>query len=265
MTVDLATIRRPHTGTWLADSLAIAGRNLLNYRRVPSMTVAATVQPIMTVLLFFFIFGGAILVPGHTYVNFLIPGILGWSVIIGAQGTATGLATDVENGHIQRMWSLPIGRSVFLTGRILADTLRNVFVMIIILALGFALGFRPDGGVGPIIAGIALIVVFGFAASWLFATIGLSVGDPDAASAATFPPMILLVFSSSAFVPASSVAAGWLRPYVAHLPLSAVLTAARGLMLGGASASSIIEALAWTVGLLIVFVATALRAYRRTA
>lgn len=246
------------------DSLAIAGRNLLNYRRVPSMIMAATVQPIMTVLLFYFIFGGAIHAPGHEYIDYLIPGILGWSVIIGAQGTAVGLATDVKSGLIQRMWSLPMSRTAFLTGRILADTVRNAFVMVLVILMGLLLGFRPGGSGLGIVAGVLLMVVFGFAASWIFATIGLAVGDPEGAQAATFPPMILLVFSSSAFVPPTTMQ-GWLQPYAKHQPLSAELSAVRGLMLGNVSATAVIEALAWIVVLLLVFVPLALRGYRKAA
>ncbi len=249
---------------WVTDSLAVAGRNLLNLRRVPAMLIAATVQPVMTVILFDFIFGGAIQGSGHRYIDYLIPGVLGWSVIIGAQGTAVGLAADAKSGLIQRMWSLPTARPAFLTGRVLSDTLRNTFVIVLVLALGFALGFRPGGSVGAVVAGVLLMIVFGFAASWIFATIGLAVGSPEAATAATFPPMILLVFSSSAFVPPSTMP-GWLQPYAQHQPLSAALTAVRGLMLGDATASSVIEALGWIVGLLLVFVPLAVRAYRKSA
>jgi ABC transporter DrrB family efflux protein len=251
------------TGT-ISDSLAATSRNLVSYRRVPSMIVAATVQPVMTVLLFTFIFGGAILVPGHDYVDYLVPGILGWSVVIGAQGTAVGLATDVKSGLIQRMWSLPMSRSAFLAGRVVADTVRNIFVIALVWVMGLLVGFRPHAGALSVLAGILLMVLFGFAASWIFATIGLSVGEPEAAQSATFPPMVLLVFSSTAFVPASSMK-GWLQPYAEHQPLSAVLTAVRALILGGGVRRPLIEALLWIAALLLVFVPLAVRGYRKAA
>lgn len=250
--------------TTATDSAAISWRNLLAYRRVPSMIVAATVQPVLTVLLFTFIFGGAILVPGRDYVDYLVPGILGWSVVIGAQGTAVGLATDVKSGLIQRMWSLPMSRSAFLTGRILADTARNVFVIVLVYVMGLLVGFRTHASALSVLAGSALIVLFGFAASWIFATIGLSVGDPEAASTATLPPMVLLVFSSTAFVPAESMK-GWLQPYAKHQPLSSALSAVRALVLGGPVTRPLVEALAWIVALLAVFVPLAVRAYRKAA
>ncbi|WP_030056129.1 MULTISPECIES: ABC transporter permease [Streptomyces] len=248
----------------ISDSFAVAGRNLLNYRRVPSLLMASTVQPVMTVLLFYFIFGGAIPVPGHEYVDYLIPGILGWSVIIGAQGTAVGLAADVKAGLVQRMWSLPVSRPAFLAGRIIADTVRNAVVAVIVLGMGLLLGFRPDGSPAAVAAGVALMLLFGFAASWIFAAIGLGVGNPESAQAATFPPMILMVFSSSAFVPPDTMK-GWLQPYAEHQPLSAALGAVRGLMLGEATTGAVIEALAWVVGLLVVFVPLAVRGYRKAA
>lgn len=249
----------------LTDSLAVAGRNLINYRRVPSMMMAATVQPVMTVLLFYYIFGGAIHPPGHVaYVNYLVPGILGWSVVIGAQGTAVGLASDVKSGMTQRMWSLPMARTAFLSGRVIADSVRNLFVMAIVVLLGTALGFRAHGGPSGVVAGVLLMLAFGVAACFLFATIGFGVGDPEGAQAATFPPMILLVFSSSAFVPPSTMP-GWLQPYAEHQPLSAELTALRGLFADDCTPGQAVEALAWVAALLAIFVPLAVRGYRRRA
>jgi len=246
----------------ISDSMAFAWRNLIAYRRAPGLIVAATIQPVMTVLLFKYIFGGAIKVTGTTYTDFLLPGVFGWTVVIGAQGAAVGLAADLKSGFVERLKTLPMAQSAYLAGRCAGDLVRNVFVMVLVTLLGFAVGFRIDTDPLRALAGVALVLLFGYAVTWLFAWIGLSVGEPETAQAATFPPMVLLVFSSTAFVPAQTMP-GWLQAYVRHQPLSAVLAPARGLILGGPVAGALLEAALWIAGLMLVFVPLATWRFRK--
>jgi ABC transporter DrrB family efflux protein len=245
----------------LGDTAALAWRNLIAYRRAPQLIIAATVQPVLTVLLFTYIFGGAIAVPGLSYTDFLLPGVFGWTVVIGAQGAAVGLAADFKSGFVERLRSLPMSPAAYLAGRCAGDLVRNLFVVVLVTWLGVAVGFHVHSDPLHVAAGVMLVLLFGYAATWLFAWIGLSVGDPESAQAATFPPMVLLVFSSTAFVPAETMPS-WLQIYVRHQPLSAVLAPTRALILGGPVARPLIEALAWIAGLMLVFGPLALNRYR---
>ncbi len=167
------------------------------------------IQPIVFVLMFRYVFGGAIRVPGVPYVDYLMPGIFAQVVVFGAMATAVGLATDMQSGLMERFRSLPMARSAVLGGRTLADLTRNVFVVTLMAAVGFAVGFRIHGGVLPLLAGLLLILLFGYALSWIFATIRIMVGNPKTAQAAAFPVLAPLVFASAAFVPVDSMP-GWL-------------------------------------------------------
>jgi ABC-2 type transport system permease protein/oleandomycin transport system permease protein len=214
------------------------------------------------VLLFRYVFGGAIRVPGGHYVDFLMPGVFAQTVTFGAMNTAVGLATDLKGGLIERFRSLPMARSGVLAGRTLADAARNVFVVALMIAVGFAVGFRVGTNVFGLLAAAALLVFFGYAMSWSFAAIGLAVGDPETAQAAAFPLLAPLVFASSAFVPVASMP-GWLQIFVRHQPVSVVVDACRHLMVGGHG--SPLAAMTWTVGLLVVLVPLAVRKYRRAS
>jgi ABC transporter DrrB family efflux protein len=246
----------------VSDSAAFAWRNLIAYRRAPGLIVAATIQPVMTVLLFKYIFGGAIRVPGGSYTDFLLPGVFGWTVVIGAQGAAVGLAADLKSGFVERLKTLPMAQSAYLAGRCSGDLVRNVFVMALVTLLGLAVGFRIHTNPLEALGGVGLVLLFGYAVTWLFAWIGLTVGDPETAQAATFPPMVLLVFSSTAFVPAQTMP-GWLQAYVRHQPLSAVLAPARDLILGGPVAGALPEGAAWIAGLMLIFVPLATRRFKK--
>jgi ABC-2 type transport system permease protein/oleandomycin transport system permease protein len=247
----------------VGDTLAVTGRNLRTYVRTPELVVFSTVQPVIFVLLFRYVFGGAIRAPDGPYVDFLMPGIFVQTVVFGAIGTAVGLASDMQTGLIERFRSLPIARSAVLTGRTVADLVRNVFVVALMWAVGYAVGWRPDGTAGELLGAMALILLFGYAMSWIFATVGLAVGTPEGAQAASFPVLIPLVFASSAFVPVATMP-GWLQGWAEHQPVSAVVTAMRELTLGGATASDIFTAVAWCVGIVAVAAPFAVHIYRRS-
>jgi ABC-type multidrug transport system permease subunit len=163
----------------LRDTFAITQRNLIAYRRVPQLLVFSTIQPVIFVLMFRYVFGGAIKLPGPIpYVDFLMPGIFVQTVVFGAIATAIGLATDMKSGLMERFHALPMARSAVLTGRTMADLARNVFVVILMMIVGFLVGWRIHTNVLALLAGAFLVLLFGYAMSWIFATVGLAVGDP---------------------------------------------------------------------------------------
>ncbi len=244
------------------DAIAIAQRNLIALRRVPQLLVFSTIQPVIFVLLFRYVFGGAISVPGVSYVDFLLPGIFVQTAVFGAMGAAIGLASDLKTGLLERFRSLPMARSAVLAGRTIADLARNVFVVALMAGVGFAVGFRVHTDAPRFLAAMALVLLFGYGMSWIFATVGLAVGDPETAQAASFPVMAPLVFASSALVPVETMP-GWLQPFAEHQPVSVAASAVRALVLGGPAASYVIQTLAWVAGILVVFAPLAVRRYRR--
>jgi ABC transporter DrrB family efflux protein len=255
--------RRPRLAPLVvSDTLAIAWRGLLTYRRVPQLLVFSTIQPVVFVLLFRYVFGGAIHVPGVDYVDYLMPGIFVQTVVFGAIATAIGLATDMQTGLLERFRSLPMARSAVLTGRTIADLFRNVFVVSLMAGVGFLVGFSVRTNAAKLVAALLLILLFGYSMSWVFATVGLLLGNPEAAQAASFPVMAPLVFASSAFVPVATMP-GWLRPFAGHQPVSVTASAARALILGTPATSYVLQSLAWVAGVLVVFVPIAVGRYRR--
>lgn len=256
-----------HPGKFLRavrDAIAIMERNLIAYRRVPQLLVFSTVQPVIFVLMFRYVFGGVVAssLGKVSYVDFLMPGIFVQTTVFGSIGTAVGLATDLKSGLLERFRSLPMARSAVLVGRTLGDLVRNVFVVLLMTIVGYLVGFRIHTNPLAFAAGMCFVLFFGFGLSWIFATVGLAVGDPETAQAAAFPVMAPLVFASSAFVPVSSMP-GWLQVFAAHQPVTATVSAVRALMLGGPTTSDVLQALAWDVGLLIVFAPLAVWRYRR--
>jgi len=247
----------------LRDASAVAGRNLIAYRRVPQLLVFSTIQPVIFVLLFRYVFGGAVKTPpGVPYVDYLMPGIFVQTTVFGAIGAAVGLATDLKSGLLERFRSLPMARSAVLAGRTTADLARNVFVAALMAVVGFAVGFRVHTSALGFLAGMLLVLLFGYVLSWVFATVGLAVGDPETAQAAAFPVMAPLVFASSAFVPVSTMPS-WLQPFAEHQPVSVTASAVRALMIGGPTTSYVLQSLAWCAAILLVFVPVAVRRYRR--
>ena len=260
-----AGVRRHRFSGAARDTVAITHRNLITYRRVHALLVFTLIEPVIFVLLFRFVFGGAIAVPGSiTYVDYLMPGIFVQTVVFGATNTAIGLSTDVQSGLLERFRSLPMASSAVLTGRTFADLARNVLVVAIMAVVGFAVGFQVHTDAALFAAGIALVLLFAYVFSWVFATVGLLIGDPESAQAATFPILVPLVFASSAFVPVSTMPE-WLQVFAEHQPVSAAASAVRALMLGGPTASYVVQTLAWCFGLILVFAPLAVWAYRRKA
>jgi len=248
----------------IRDSISAGSRNLIAYWRVPSLLVFSTIQPIIFVLMFRYVFGGVVsvkLLP-YPYVDFLMPGIFVQTTVFGAIGAAVGLATDLQSGLLERFRSLPMSRIAVLGGRTLADLVRNVFVAALMVGVGYAVGFRIHVGVLALLAAMLIVLAFGYALSWVFAFVGLMTGDPETAQAAAFPVLAPLVFASSAFVPVSTMP-GWLQAFAAHQPVSVTVTAVRALVDGGPTATNVLEALAWCVGILAVFGPLAVHRYRR--
>lgn len=245
-----------------SDGAAMARRNLLHYVRVPQLIFFSAVQPIMFVLLFRYVFGGAIQVPGGDYVDFLMPGIFAQTIVFGATATAIGLAEDMGTGAIDRFRSLPMADAAVLVGRTTADLVRGVFTVALMAAVGYLVGFRFDTGWLPFLAGVVLLIAFGYAVMWAFAIVGLVAADAETAQLMTFPILMPITFASSAFVPTDSMP-GWLQPFTENQPVTAVIDASRALMLGGPTADHVVTASLWIVGMLVVFAPIAVRLFRR--
>jgi ABC transporter DrrB family efflux protein len=256
---------RPRLYWTLADALVLAKRHLIQIPRIPEELVFATIQPVMFVLLFRYVFGGAIVVSGTSYVNYLMAGIFAQTVIFGATSTGIGLATDLQRGLVDRFRSLPMAKSAVLTGRTLSDLVRNTFVVLVMWTVGLLVGFRPQGPFISWVAAGGVLLLTSFAFSWISATIGLLVRSVEAAQSAGFIWLFPLTFASSAFVPTQGMP-GWLRTFAEHQPVSLIVNAVRGLLLNQPDATTIWQALAWCVGILLVFIPLAVWAYgRRTA
>lgn len=249
-------------GWALRDTAAMTWRNLTTIIRVPQLLVFSLIQPIIFVFMFRYVFGGSINIPGVRYVDYLMPGVFVQTVTFGAINTAIGLAEDKNKGLLERLRSLPMSRWAVLAGRVLADSTRNVFIVVLMLAIGFAVGFRTHTNVVMIVVGVALMVAFGLALSWLFALIGLSVTNGEAAQAAAFPMLAPLAFASNLFVDPVRMP-GWLQPWARNQPVSATANAIRACMLGGPTAHKVLIAIAWVVGISVVLGPIAVRRYRR--
>jgi ABC transporter DrrB family efflux protein len=245
-----------------SDTLVLARRSLLRIPRQPDLLLGFTVQPVMFVLLFVYVFGGAIETPGFDYVDFLLPGILVQTMAFGGFVTALGLAEDLKKGLIDRFRSLPMWSSAVVTGRTLADVATNVVQLGIMLAVGYAVGFLFSSSAPEVVAGILLLFLIGFAFSWVFAFLGLTASSPEAANAYGFIVILPLTFASSAFVPVESMP-DWLEAFAEHNPITAMVDAVRALFLGIPAGSSVWLAVAWSVGLIAVFGGLSTWRYRR--
>lgn len=258
----------------ISDTLVITRRNLLRNLRLPQLLLFATVQPVMFLLLFNYVFGGAIgaTIPpaaGGRYINWLMPGLLIQISAFGASQTALGLTEDLQKGVIDRFRSLPMARSAVLSGRTLADLTRNAAVVSLMLAVGFAIGFRYQTSLPGFLAGVGLGLLFAYALSWVMATLGLLVRTPEAAQSAAFLPIFPLVFASSVFLPTQTMPS-WLRVFADHQPITVITNALRGLMLGEGAllagqtvGGQVLASLAWIAGITAVFAFLAVRTYRR--
>ncbi len=256
----------------VVDTLVITRRNVMRNLRLPQLLLFSTIQPVMFLLLFNFVFGGAIsgtLPGGLTYIQWLMPGLLLQVAIFGAGQTAIGLTDDLSRGVIDRFRSLPMARSAVLAGRTSADLVRNAGVLSLMMLVATAIGFR--WGTGPLrfAAAFAVALLFGHAVSWIMATIGLAVRNPEAAQSAVFIPSFPFVFASAIFLPTETMP-GWLRVFADHQPVTVVVHALRGLILGDHAlpagqtlTAQLTLAGAWIAGITIVFAVLAVRIYRR--
>jgi ABC transporter DrrB family efflux protein len=247
---------------WAADSLEMVKRNLRHIRRTPELLIDVTLQPIMFVILFRFVFGGAIPIQGTTYVNYLMAGIFVQTIAFGGVYTGVLLANDLKNGMIDRFRSLPMLQSSVLTGRTLTDLLRAMLAVTVMTVVGVAVGFRPEGGVIGAALAFGVMLTFGFALSWFGVAMGAFVRTPEALQGIIFMTVFPLTFASSAFVPTDTMP-DWLRVFAEHQPLTLVINTVRSFMLTGGGGPDAIPALIWSVGMLAVFFPLGLWLYRR--
>ena len=247
-----------------ADGFVLAKRNLVQIPRIPELVVFATIQPVMFVLLFRYVFGGAIDVGGESYVNYLMAGIFVQTVAFGAVSTGIGLSEDLHKGLVDRFRSLPMAHSAVLTGRTIADLVRNLFVVLVMLLVGILVGFRPEAGLAGWVAAIGLLLLLSFSFSWIGATIALLLRSTEAVQSAGFIWLFPLTFASSAFVITDNMP-GPLKAFADNQPMTHVMDAVRGFLLGQPVGSHGWLALAWCVGILVVFIPLSVSLYRRVA
>src|SRR4051794_16668342 len=248
-----------------ADTLVLAKRNLARIPRQPDLLIAYTIQPVMFVLLFVFVFGGAIQTPGFDYVDFLMPGIIVQSIAFGGFVTALGLAEDVKKGLIDRFRSLPMSRAAVLLGRTFSDIVLNCVSLIVLFAVGFLAGFNFIDATGfEIVAGIFLCLYLGYAFSWIFALVGLYSSLPETANAIGFTLIFPLTFASSVFVPVQSMPDG-LRQFAEANPFTTISDAVRSLWIGTPAHTDVWMAFIWCAVLISVFAPLAVARYRHVA
>lgn len=264
----LDDVPEPYEGEGLRsavrDARVVTRRNLLHFVRQPRLLVFSTIQPVMFVLLFAYVFGGAIggdLPDGIDYVSFLLPGIFVQSTVFRTTQTAVGLAEDLERGVVDRFRSMPMSRSAVLVGRTLADLVRSLLVIVLMVAVGYLIGFRFTEGILPALGSMLVVGLFGFAFSWVFVLVGLKVPGAEAAQSAGFVFVFPLVFVSSVFVPIETMP-GPLEAFARFSPISLSADSARALAIGsGDWLGPTLATLAWVVVILAVFVPLSVRAY----
>lgn len=258
-----------------ADALIVAHRDLLKFVRIPALFVFSIVQPIMFVLLFRYVFAGNLTnLPGIDYVNYLLPGIFVQTAIFGSTATGIGLAEDLTSGIVDRFRSLPMARSAVLTGRTATDLVRNIVVVLLMIGVGYLVGFSFENGLIAALAAIGLAVSIGFAFSWISATIGLAIKEVESVQAASFTWVFPLTFVSSALVPLQGLAS-FLQPLARNNPVTAwanavrVLTNGEGILMsdptlaGETLTGLVVKSTLWILGILVVFVPIAVRQYRK--
>jgi ABC transporter DrrB family efflux protein len=251
--------------TTVEDTMVLARRNLLRIPRQPDLLIAYTVQPVMFVLLFVFVFGGAIDSGSFDYVDFLMPGIIVQSIAFGGFVTALGLSDDVRKGLIDRFRSLPMSRAAVLAGRTVSDIPLNCLSLVVLFAVGFAAGFGfIDSSPGEVVLGIVLLLLLGFAFSWVFALIGLFSSTPETANSLGFTLLFPLTFASSVFVPASTMPDG-LRQFAEANPFTTWSDALRSLWIGTPANTDVWMSFVWCALLLVIFAPLAVARYRRVA
>jgi ABC transporter DrrB family efflux protein len=247
----------------VSDTIVLAKRSLLRIPRAPDLLLSFTVQPIMFVLLFVYVFGGAIETPGFDdYTDFLMPGIIAQTMSFGGFVTALGLAEDLKKGLIDRFRSLPMSRSAVLTGRTLADVATNVISLTIMIGVGLLVGFGFSASPLEVVGGIGLMLLFGYAFSWIFAYCGLTASSGESAQAIGFIVIFPITFISSAFVPVDSMPS-WLQAIAENNPFTTVVDAMRALWVDAPAGNDVWAAVLWSLGLIAVFAPLSVARYRR--
>jgi ABC-2 type transport system permease protein len=247
------------------DTLVLARRNLQRIPRQPDLLIAYTIQPVMFVLLFVYVFGGAIQTGGFDYVDFLMPGIIVQSIAFGGFVTALGLSEDVQKGLIDRFRSLPMSRAAVLLGRTSSDVLLNCLSLVVLFAVGFIAGFNfIEATVGEVALGIVLLLLLGYAFSWIFALVGLFSSTPETANSIGFTAIFPLTFASSIFVPAETMPDG-LRQFAEANPFTTIADAVRSLWLNTPANTDVWMAFVWCFVLIAVFAPLAVTRYRKVA
>lgn len=246
----------------ISDTAVLARRSLMRIRNAPDLLLSFTVQPIMFVLLFVYVFGGAISTPGYDYVDFLIPGIIVQTMAFGGFVTALGLAEDLKKGLIDRFRSLPMSRGAVLAGRTMADIATNLISLAMMIAVGLLAGFSFGAPASHVVAGIGLMLLFGYAFSWVFAFIGLNSSSPEASQSFGFIVIFPLTFVSSAFVPVESMPAA-LQVFADINPFTVTVDAMRALFLGAPAGNAIWGAVLWSLAIAAIFSTLAIRRYKR--
>ncbi|MEU4558731.1 ABC transporter permease [Actinoplanes sp. NPDC023936] len=258
---------RPRRGlpALIRHSAALAQRSLIKTMRTPEALIDVTIQPVIFLLLFTYLFGGAIADGNrHAYLQFLLPGMLAQSLAMGGVALGQNLNADIEKGVFDRFRSLPISRLAPLAGAVLADVIRYLTVCVVMLAFGTIMGFRVQTGVLPAIAAVALSIGFGLCFCWISVWVGMLVRTSGAVQGIMFLLVLPLTFGSNVFVPADTLP-GWLQAFVHVNPITPLVGTIRGLLVGGPVASHLLVTLIWMAGLLVVFVPLALRAYAKRA
>jgi ABC-2 type transport system permease protein/oleandomycin transport system permease protein len=248
----------------VTDTLIVAERNLIRIKRAPDLLTAFTIQPVMFLLLFVYVFGGAISTPHYDYKDFLLPGILVQNIAFGGFVTALGLNEDLNKGLIDRFRSLPMARPAVLAGRTLSDVATNSLSIVVLLATGLIIGFSFHASALEVIGGFGILLLFGYAFSWVFALLGLLVSSPEAANSLGFIAVFPLTFISSAFVPTASMPAA-LRWFADINPFTIVVNAMRALWIGAPSGNNVWGAVVWALVILAIFAPLAVWRYRRAA
>ncbi len=251
----------PNLRNTVSDILVMTKRDILRYARLPQLLVFNALLNIVLLLLFNYVFGGAIQTGGLKYVQYFLPGFLAQTVVFGSTQTSVGIAEDLSKGLIDRFRSLPMARSAFLSGRVLADAVRYAILVILMIAVGFAIGFRFQSGAGAVVAGVLLILLFGVALTWVGVFIGISVKDVETAQVAGFVWVFPLVFASSLYVPIASMP-GWLQAFANVNPVTPMVDTIRALSLGTSVSASLWKILVWDGAIVAVFLPLALWRYR---
>lgn len=263
-TIAAARVDRPEPPSALSASLTLGWRSVLKIRRIPEQLFDVTFQPVIFIVMFVYLFGGAVSGSTTEYLQFVLPGILVQTVVMASLYTGISLNTDIGKGIFDRFRSLPIWRPAALVGALLADSIRYVVAAAVCLAVGMAMGFRPDGTVLEVVAACLMVLVFAFSLSWIFAFLGLVMRSAGAVQGVSMLAMFPLTFASNVFVDPSTMP-GWLRSWVDVNPVSHLVTAVRGLMAGSPDAGAIAWSLIGCAVLVAVFAPLTVQAYRRKA